>query len=533
MGCQRPVKTMKLGKDQELEEALFVWFRQKREEGVPLTGNLAIIYKGSSSLQNSLETTFTLRVFVLLVLKLFCIEGPVVQAKARELHKKLCDRRGGGPSDFTASDGWLWRFSKRHGIRQLTLQGEKLSADQPAADSFISTFQEFIEENHYTLNQVFNCDETGLYFKLMPQKSLASSFEKSADGRKTQKERVTINACANASGSIKLPLLLIGKSKNPRCFKNISRDQLPVKYTNQKNAWVNASLFAEWFHDSFVPTVQKKLVEMSVEPRAILLLDNCSAHPDESELVSRDGKVIAKFLPPNVNSLIQPMDQGILVSIKRRYKRKILEELLFQNDEGMSIVQFLKQIDMLKVSTIIAASWDEISARSLRLSWRKILPEGPSVEDASEDESSVRECSVEDASEDDSCVRGCASIFQELGLELCEDEIEEWLETDNNDHGYAHLNDDEIISDIIEKPTQEETEEPEDVDDAIQTITHSSVIQMFDGCMKWLQEQNVSNTHNMTVLRELRELAARKRISALKQKKMTDYCSSIHSSSFQ
>ena len=40
MGCQRPVKTMKLGKDQELEEAIFVWFRQKKEEGVPLTGNL-------------------------------------------------------------------------------------------------------------------------------------------------------------------------------------------------------------------------------------------------------------------------------------------------------------------------------------------------------------------------------------------------------------------------------------------------------------------------------------------------------------
>ena len=178
------------------------------------------------------------------------------------------------------------------------MQGEKLSADKPAADNFISTFQEFIEENHYTLNQVFNCDETGLYFKLMPLKSLASSFEKSADGRKTQKERVTINACANASGSIKLPLLLIGKSKNPRCFKKISCDQLPVKYTNQNNAWVNASLFAEWFHDSFVPRVQKKLVEMSVEPRAILLLDNCSAHPDESELVSRDGKVIPKFLHP-------------------------------------------------------------------------------------------------------------------------------------------------------------------------------------------------------------------------------------------
>ena len=38
MGCQRPMKTMKLGKVQELEEALFVWFWQKRDEGIPLTG---------------------------------------------------------------------------------------------------------------------------------------------------------------------------------------------------------------------------------------------------------------------------------------------------------------------------------------------------------------------------------------------------------------------------------------------------------------------------------------------------------------
>ena len=28
MGCKRPAKTMKMGRDQELEEALFLWFRQ-------------------------------------------------------------------------------------------------------------------------------------------------------------------------------------------------------------------------------------------------------------------------------------------------------------------------------------------------------------------------------------------------------------------------------------------------------------------------------------------------------------------------
>ncbi len=185
--------------------------------------------------------------------------GPIVQAKARELHKKLLVKRGGENSEsFTASDGWLWRFSKRHGIRQLLLQGEKLSADRPAAEAFVVSFQDFIETEHYTLHQVFNCDESGLYFKLMPEKTLASSFEKSADGRKTQKERVTINACANASGSIKLPLLqLIGKARNPCCFKNIVRDQLPVIYTSQKNGWMTASIFSDWFHNSFVPLCKR------------------------------------------------------------------------------------------------------------------------------------------------------------------------------------------------------------------------------------------------------------------------------------
>ncbi len=35
MGCQRPAKTMKLGRDSELEEAVFLWFTQQREKGKP------------------------------------------------------------------------------------------------------------------------------------------------------------------------------------------------------------------------------------------------------------------------------------------------------------------------------------------------------------------------------------------------------------------------------------------------------------------------------------------------------------------
>ena len=57
------------------------------------------------------------------------------------------------------------------------------------------------------------------------------------------------------------------------------------------------------------------------------------------------------------------MDQGVLVAIKCRYRKKILEELVLQKGNGTSIVAFLRGINMLKVSEMIAASWNEIGKK--------------------------------------------------------------------------------------------------------------------------------------------------------------------------
>ena len=84
------------------------------------------------------------------------------------------------------------------------------------------------------MSQVFNCDKTGLYWKLMPNKTLVSSREKEAKGFKKPKDRVTLMACANDIGSIKFPLVFIHKSRNPRCFKHIDKNNLPVHYYAQK-----------------------------------------------------------------------------------------------------------------------------------------------------------------------------------------------------------------------------------------------------------------------------------------------------------
>ncbi|GBL77914.1 Jerky -like [Araneus ventricosus] len=132
------------------------------------------------------------------------------------------------------------------------------------------------------------------------------------------KDRVTILGCANAAGSHRVKLTLVGKSKKPRCFKNINKTALLVHYMRQESSRMNSSLFSEWFHYCFVPEVKKILKKLKLK-KAILLMDNAPAHRDAETLKAENITCI--FIPPNTTSILQPMDQGVIESMKRRYRK--------------------------------------------------------------------------------------------------------------------------------------------------------------------------------------------------------------------
>ena len=118
---------------------------------------------------------------------------------------------------FKVSRGWLWRFCIRHGVTQLSLQGEKLSSDRTALEPSKKQLQKLIERENLTLQNIYNCDETGLCYRMLPNKTLTAWSKKEAAGMKKRKERVTFMACSNAMGSHKLQSVFVGKAANPRC----------------------------------------------------------------------------------------------------------------------------------------------------------------------------------------------------------------------------------------------------------------------------------------------------------------------------
>ena len=104
---------------------------------------------------------------------------------------------------------------------------------------------------------------------------------------------MTVLLCCNKSSSHKL---VIGKFGKPRCFHHINMNVLPALYRHSKNAWMTSSIFEDWFHEEFVPSVRRHLRHKKMESKAILLMDHCPAHPGVESLTSLDYKIKAVFL---------------------------------------------------------------------------------------------------------------------------------------------------------------------------------------------------------------------------------------------
>ena len=97
----------------------------------------------------------------------------------------------------------------------------------------------------YDLNQIYNANEFDLLHRAQPNKSLYLKNETFVGG-KHSKLCLTGLTAANAVREI-LPLFVIGKSKNPRCFKYIKH--LPCRYRSQKKSWMDSILFGEWLRE--------------------------------------------------------------------------------------------------------------------------------------------------------------------------------------------------------------------------------------------------------------------------------------------
>lgn len=250
------------------------------------------------------------------------VSGPMIQEEAQNLARKL------GYENFTASNGWLFKFQKRNNISSRCLAGESAEISATSIDDWFLRIEEKCEG--YSLKDIFNCDETGLFFRVLPKHSLVLKGDK-CNGSKYSKERLTVLLACSAEGE-KLTPLVIGKSKNPRCFGKRNHASLGVEYTFNGKAWMTRDIFTDW-----LKRLNNKM--LSRKRKILLLLDNCRAHPNVSY---SNLKLI--FLPPNTSSRLQPLDVGIIQTMKLKYRKCLLHHVSKMIDSVDTVGQIAKKV---------------------------------------------------------------------------------------------------------------------------------------------------------------------------------------------
>ena len=206
--------------------------------------------------------------------------------------------------------------------------------------------------SRYALENIFNADEFGLLYQCLPNKTLHLKGEKCSGG-KHSKIRLTGLAAGNAYGE-RLPMFVIGKANKPRCFKGVRN--LPCQYRAQRKSWMTAELFEEWVRE-----LDRKF--SAAKRKIALIIDNCTAHPHVEHLAS----IELIFLPPNTTSHTQPMDQGVIRTLKAKYRSLAVRKLIAALEKKNPV----PTISILSAMVMLEKVWNAVSNKAFSNCFKK------------------------------------------------------------------------------------------------------------------------------------------------------------------
>ena len=270
---------------------------------------------------------------------LIAMSGDVLMEKAKRYFQELYPNE----RSLVFGTGWLQGFRSRHKIWTRQRSGESTPAVVPGVESSVSEICQVLDG--YALCDVYSMGETGLYYSLQADRTMATQQMEGGEGNQ---ERITIALCTNADGTDKVPLLVIGNATSPRCFRDVNQGSMGCLYLANRKAWVTQGVFKKWL----------LAFDQQMEGRhVVLLLDNCSAHIQPGDLanhgiVLRNTRLL--YLPTATTTKINPCDAGIIRNFKACFRKRFNILVLGQLEMGARAPE---RINLLEGINMAAATW--------------------------------------------------------------------------------------------------------------------------------------------------------------------------------
>jgi hypothetical protein len=283
----------------------------------------------------------------------------------------------------------------------------------------------------YELRDIYNADETGLFYQMAPSKTIS---RRGFSASKKAKIRLSILLCANADGTDKRDPLILGHANKPRCFKKKTGAELGFNYTSNKKAWMTSVIFRDWL-EKFNESAKRE------NRKLLLFVDNASSHNNVEHL----SNVQVLYLPPNTTGYLQPMDAGVIACFKRRYRRKQLDHAIDLDEAG---VRDIFKVDQLRAMNWIKECWSQVPDDAIANCWKHVA-----ILEAHADHEPRRRTTPE------STLDGIL-LEQMQALRIADPmTIEELLNPEGEDDVHCEDNDEDLIESAMEVDTVENEEE--------------------------------------------------------------------------
>ncbi len=156
----------------------------------------------------------------------------------------------------------------------------------------------------------------------------------------------------------KLPILVVGKSKNPRCFKKINfKKNLNVYYYSNTSSWITKDIFRNYLHNLNVRLLQ--------ENWKIVIIDNFTGY-----VLEEPSNILFCFLPSNSTSKLQHLDQGIIYTFKCYYKKYLNRFINFKLIElNNTLKEAFGLLDLLQTIHWGEQLFNEVTLETTKNCW--------------------------------------------------------------------------------------------------------------------------------------------------------------------
>ncbi|XP_063932672.1 uncharacterized protein LOC135144577 [Zophobas morio] len=182
---------------------------------------------------------------------------------------------------------------------------------------FYNMLGDLMEKHRFSLNNIYNADETGITTVTDPGKVLAKKGQRRV-GAVTSGERgtnITVMCAMSASGNYIPPMFIFPRQ---RMTPLLEKDGPPgALYTNSKNGWINEQLFVDWLQHFAA------YVKPTQESPVLLILDNHSSHISLPAFnYCKENHIVVLSIPPHSSHRTQPLDVSFYGPLKAAYRHE-------------------------------------------------------------------------------------------------------------------------------------------------------------------------------------------------------------------